>query len=376
VQTRTKNGLVLLAVAAALAAGLAWLAMRRPPVDLTPRALDAIPAGALLVATVDLGALRASPVGAPFLREGREIPGIGKVRDVCGFDPMDTLTEVAVAIPAAGEGGDFGLAAAGEVQDQALLACASKIIEARGGRPVVTQIGSFSTVRDAALDAPGGEIAVRRGGPVLLGGGAYLRAMIDSADGRTPTIRSSVAHGRLASQVGGRAARVTVVLTPEQRAQLADELALTGAGDNPAAQILAGALGVDLGPAVSLHAVIACATPPACADLGVRLKAARDARLDDYATQLVGFASALTRVQFQPDGDLLHLRVELPAEEASTLIDRLIALRGLRHPMPEPKPLRPLEGIDVPRDAGAPEATPPGEVIAPAPSAREKAPKR
>src|SRR5437773_541082 len=92
------------------------------------RALDAIPSGALLLATADLAALRASPVGAPFLHEGREIPGLGKVRDVCGFDPIDTLTEVALAIPAAGDAGEFGLSAAGDVDADALVACASKVI--------------------------------------------------------------------------------------------------------------------------------------------------------------------------------------------------------------------------------------------------------
>lgn len=326
-QTRTRNGLALLALLA-LGGGLAWFATRRPAVDLTPRALDAIPGGALLVATADLAALRASPLGAPFLREGREIPGLGKVKDVCGFDPMDTLEEVAVAIPAAGEGGEFGLAAAGSIQDEALLACASKVIAARGGRPVVTQIGSFSTVRDAALDTPGGEIAVRHGGPVLLGGGAYLRAMIDAADGRSPTIRSSVAHSRLAAQIGGTAARVTVVLTPEQRVQLADELALTGAGDSPAASIFAGGLGVDLEPAVALHGVIACASAAACVDLGVKLGAARDARVADLGTQLVGFAAVLERVQLQPEGELLHVRVSVPTDEAGPLIERLVTLRG------------------------------------------------
>jgi hypothetical protein len=395
VQTRTRRALAALALVGALGGGIAWFATRRSAADVTPRALDAIPAGALLVATADLKALRASPLGAPFLREGREIQGLGKVKDVCGFDPMDSIEEVAVAIPAAGEGGDFGLAAAGPIQDEALLACASKVIAARGGRPVVTPIGSFSTVHDAALDAPGGEIAVRRGGPVLLGGGAYLRAMIDAADGRTPSIRSSVAHSRLAAEVGGGAARITVVLTPEQRVQLADELALSGAGDSPAASILAGALGVDLGPTVAIHGVVACAGAAACVDLGARLKAARDARVEDYGTRLMGFSAVLERVRLEPEGELLHVRLEVSAEEAGPLIERLIVLRGgLSHPdvgvgspgepgsapPPTPKPpwLSPGEGLDSPRDAGppvapsapvAPVAPPEREVVAPPRSA-------
>jgi hypothetical protein len=362
VQTRSRKGLVLLAIvlAAALAGGLVWLWKRPPAVQLGSSALDAIPSGALLVATVDLKALRASPVGAPFFREGREIRGLGKLRDLCGFDPIDTLQDVAIAIPAAGDSGEFGLAAAGQIQADALVSCAAKVIEARGGRPVTTPIGSFSTVREA--DQPGGgEIAVRPGGLLLLGGGPYLRAMIDSADGRTPTIRTSAAHSELGRLVGGAAARVTFVLSPEQRRSIAEELSLSGAEGAPAASILAGGLGMDIGPTIALHGVISCATAPACQAIGEQLRAARDARVEDLATRLTGFAAVLERIQFEPKGDTLHLRVSLLADEAGTLADRLLTLRGFRHPMPEPEPPEPAE----PPDAAPPDAAPPGEIIRP-----------
>ena len=156
VQTRTRNGIALGAIVAVATAGLALVARSRQAPDLRSRALDAVPSGALLVAVADLAALRASPIGGPLLREGREIEGLGKVRDVCGFDPIDQLDEIALAIPAAGDSGDFGVVAAGAVDGDALLACASKVIEARGGQPVVTSIGSFRSVRDAGLTAPGG----------------------------------------------------------------------------------------------------------------------------------------------------------------------------------------------------------------------------
>jgi len=337
VQKRTRNGLVLLALVAILGIGLAWYASARrtPAVEAGPSALDAIPSGALLLVTGDLRALRASPVGAPFFREGREIRGIGKVRDVCGFDPIDTLEEVALAIPAVGEG-EFGLAAAGAVQTEALVSCAKKVIESRGGRPVVAPVGSFSTVRDTSAPQ-GGEIAVRPGGLVLLGGGAYLRAMIDSADGRTPTIRTSDAHAQVAQQVGGGAARLTMVLTPEQRAQIAEELALSGAQGSPAGSVLAGGIGVDLGPQLRLHGVLTCASAAACSELGDRLRAMRDARAGDVTLRLMGVASVLERVQLEAKGEALHLRLELPAEEATAVVERLLALRGARQAQPEPR---------------------------------------
>jgi hypothetical protein len=333
VLTRTRNALVVAAALTALGAGLGLLAKGRPQVDARARALDAVPNGALLVASADLDALRASPVGAPFLREGREIPGLGKVRDVCGFDPMDTLSEVAISIPAAGDSGDFGLAASGKIDDEALLACAAKVIEARGGKAVVTPVGGFRVVRDAA-GAGSGEIAVKKGGPLLLGGGAYLRAMIDTADGRAPSIRRSVAHSLLGKAIGEGAVRVTVVLTPEQRQALVDELESGGAAGSPAASVSAGALGVQLGPVVALHGVIACDDPGACARFAVSIKAARDARAADFGTRLVGIGAVLEQLQIEPQGDMIQLRVAVPAEQAATLLDRVLKLRGLRHPMP------------------------------------------
>ncbi|WP_437306131.1 hypothetical protein [Sorangium sp. So ce388] len=364
-QTRTRDGLVLLLAGVLLGGGLAWLLGRRqeaPPA--APRALDAVPAGALLVATLDLPALRASPAFAPFLREEREIPGLGKVRDVCGFDPMVGLTEVAVAIPAAGESGDFGLAASGAVQDEALLACASKVIKARGGQPVVSTIGSFRAVRDSSAEGHG-EIAVRPGGPILLGGGAYLRAMIDAADGRAPAVGATDAHDAIAREVGEGAARVTVVLTPEQRAELGRELAASGAGRSPAASIRSGGVGVALGPEIAVHGAVLCDAEAPCAALGAELRAARDARAEDFATRLIGFGAVLERVAIAAEGTALHARVKLSAEEAGVLVDRLASLRGRRQPAQPPAPALPpaRDRGDAPRgDAGAP---PPDAVVAP-----------
>jgi len=366
VQKRVRNAIAVVATAAVAAAGVAGV-MRYRRGAVSAHAIDAIPAGALLVATADLAGLRASPVGAPFLREGREIPGLGKVRDVCGFDPMDTLTEVALAIPAAGEAGEFGLVASGPIDDDALVACASKVIDARGGRAVTTTVGSFRSVRDATLTLSGGEIAVRRGGPLLLGAGAYLRAMIDAADGRSPGIGSSVAHGFLSHQVGDASIRATLVLSPELRHVVAEELASGGAAGAPEGSILAGAVGVQLGPAVGVHLVVSCATAEACASLADKLGKVRAERAADPATRVVGFGAVLDQITIAAEGTLIHARVELPADLAGLLADRLINLRGIRHPMrahdevpaPSPPPppdevVKPTPGSAAPRDAGAP----------------------
>ena len=357
-QTRTRNAIVLAVTGAAIAVGLASVARTQKTPELRARVVDAIPSGALLVATADLAALRSSPVGVPFLREGREIQGLGKVRDVCGFDPIDALTEAAIAIPAAGDAGEFGLVAVGKVDDEAVIACAAKVISARGGNPVVTTIGGFRSVRDATLSVSGGEIAARKGGPLLLGAGTYLRSMIDAADGRTPTIRSSRAHAALGREIEGASIRVTVVLTPDQRRTLLDELAESGAKGSPAASIAGGALGVRIGPTVGVHGVIACDDAAACGRLADALGKARDARAGDALLRLVGVGALLERIAIEPRGELVHARVDMPAEQAALLAERLLALRGAsprsrRAPAEEPSA----------RSAARP---PPDEVLAPA----------
>ncbi len=355
--TRSRNAIVLVAVALAMAGGLAALSRGRRLPDLHASALDAVPAGAMLVAVVDLDALRASPAFAPVFRSSREIPGLGTVRDVCGFDPIDKLHEIAVSVPADGEAGEFGLVAAGPVDDEALVACASKVIERRGGRPVVTPIGTFRGVRDATMASTGGEIAVRKGGPVLLGAGTYLRSMIDAAEGRIGAVRGSPAHALLSREVGEGALRATVVLTAEQRETLAIELRGAGAAASPTASITSAGASLRLGPEVTVHAVVTCDAAAACADLARSLEAARQARAADPMLRLAGVGALLERLRLEPEGELLHGRVALPAEDAAALVDRLIAIRARSRALeaPGPSPAVSASAALPAEDAGAPD---------------------
>jgi len=354
VQTRTKNAIAAAVLAVALGLCIFAIQRSRSPVSLRSASLDAVPQGAILVAVADLEALRASPAGAKILAADRDIPGLGSVREVCGFDPMERVRELAIVVPAGGDEGDFGMVAAGDAQDDAILACASKVIEGRGGKPVVTTVGTFRTVRDATMILSGAEIAVKKGGPILLGAGPYLRAMIDAADGRIPTIRTSLAHARLADMVEGSALRATIVLTPKQREDLARDLA-EGGGPRSAGSIVAVAVGAKLGAVVSVRAVIACENAASCADVAGILSRARDARAADFSTRLVGFSKILEDTQIKAEGESVQIAAQVPADQAATLFERLLVLRGVRHPMPSgtEMPQAPRAPAEAP-DAGAP----------------------
>ncbi|HTN86592.1 MAG TPA: hypothetical protein VL242_22985, partial [Sorangium sp.] len=139
----------------------------------------------------------------------------------------------------------------------------------------------------------------------------------------------------------------------------------SGAGRSPAASIRSGGVGVALGPEIAVHGAVLCDAEAPCAALGAELRAARDARAEDFATRLIGFGAVLERVAIAAEGKALHARVKLSAEEAGVLVDRLASLRGLRQPAQPPAPALPpaRDGGGAPRgDAGAP---PTEEVVAP-----------
>ncbi|HEY4122315.1 MAG TPA: hypothetical protein VGM56_30820 [Byssovorax sp.] len=326
--TRTRNSLVVGVLAVVLAGGLVATAHEHRANPLGGgRALDAVPAGALLVASADLAALRGAGAFGEVLQRGREIQGVGKVKDICGFDPIEQIDGAALAIPAANTAGDFGLVAVGTFDDEAILACAAKVIAARGGRPVTTPLGGFRSVHDGA-SAEGGEIAVKRGGGLmLLGGGSYLRAMVDASEGRIPNVHTSAGHAELARAVGDGAVRLTFVLSPEQRAAMSADLPR-------ASTIVGGAVSVGLGEKVDLHAALRCDTSDACVELSRAVAAVAKERASDTKLRLVGFGSVLDRLSVDAEGPYVHARVTLPPDEAAHLVDMALKLRGFSHPMP------------------------------------------
>ncbi len=334
---RKKAWAVAAACVAVLGAGIAWRFVARRVAERSHPALDGVPAGALLVAAMDVDALRASSVGAPVLKQGREIPGIGKIRDACGFDPVDRVRDLAFAIPAGGSDGDFGLVASGDVDDAALLACASKVIEARGGMVEIGAIGGFRSVRDVGQGSTDeGVIAVRAHGPILLGGAKYVRAMVDALEGRAPSIRSSVAHNAIAGELGDAALRVSIVLTPDQREAVS--FALREAGQSSPASVMAAGLAVRVGATVSASAVLACDDAAGCQSLRDRLDSERAARAKDLSTRLIGVGDALDKLSLVANGTSLRATLELPEADAATLVDRILTIRGFRHPMPSEAP--------------------------------------
>jgi hypothetical protein len=307
----------------------------------------------MLLATVDLDALRGSKLGALLIsQEGSGV--LGRVRATCGFEPVDSLKEMALVVPPSADDADFGLVAVGDVSQDAIVDCAEKVIAARGGKPVTTTLGSFRAVRDASTAS--GEIAVRPGGPLLVGAGNYLRSMVDTADGALPTVRTDSAHVALRAAIADAPlARVSIVLSPRQRATIADEVGRSG-GRAPAALtgVLAAALGGKITPeTVQLHAVVLVEDEARAKDLTAAFDVIRKERADDPILRLLGLGQLLDRVRIQVEGTQIHLHLEITIAEAELIAQKLGALRDAQASGPEPSPSPPPEGSNLPAPSGS-----------------------
>jgi hypothetical protein len=125
----------------------------------------------------------------------------------CAFDPLERVENLVFALPALkyardpGRYQDYGLVAVGHLAAGPLLACATAQVKNRGGRVSLIRIGTFQSLR---VPDRGGELAVRSG-LLLLGGGAYLRDMIDAAESRAPSLLENPLHTALRKELGAGA---------------------------------------------------------------------------------------------------------------------------------------------------------------------------
>ena len=339
------RGHLAAALAAVLVVGGSWAFIRAEDRRLAAsqavavvEPIDAVPQGALLLVSASVGRLRAAGVASELLDAGRDVPGLGDVRQACGFDPVAIFDEIALAIPDAGADGDFGVVArlggVGDtrVRPEQILACTSKVITSRGGTPAVSRLGRFETVRDVSLATPGGEIATRPDGSlVLLGAGAYLRAMVDAAEGTIPSARGHVGHGRLRAALDPTAAvRATIVLGAQQRAAIADEVARSAAGGAPPAVAKVGSAGLALGfdgDRTTLQVVLGCDDPRAALEVAAAVEAFRGDPVNAPLLRVAGLGGVVDGLAIEVERDLVHARVTMPRAEAEALAARLLGAR-------------------------------------------------
>jgi hypothetical protein len=371
VRTRTK-AIAAGALAVLVAAGGAYLLRRASRGRL--HVIDAVPGDAFLVLTIDVDGLRSSPLGAPvFGGVASKLAGEKALTDLCGFDPLARMTEIAVAVPEEGERGDFGVAIRADVSKLELLGCAKKAIESRqpaaAAAPTMRESGTYTLVEPDEPSSPDDDhdplhryptLAYRDGGPFLVARGAWLSAMIDTVEERLPSA-AGAAHGRLRNDLAaalgpGKPTVVATAILPRafrerMRAELAselggDEVDATKPSEGAKTAILQGILGVtsagvalQAGPAGGESTALAlfrCEDQGSCAELEKLIGRRRFGWSQDIALRLMGVGPLLDSMKITNDGLLLRVTTHAPSDDASRWLDRVLALGGPRHPNPGP----------------------------------------
>lgn len=261
---------LLLALVLAIAAILHFVPARRAPAASAPvllRPLEIVPPGAAFVLSADLAALRANPLARRVFAQ--RLRNVAAAPEDCGLDPVNDLDELVIAVEDArafGElerpfaSGALAVVANGKFRTAAVSDCAAASIRARGGEPVLTPIGSFVGVRDQKR---GGAEIVARDGLLVVSEGAYLRALLDAADGKAAhgndleRTRDRL-HGELRRRLGENTPiRATLSLQPGWLEQALGE---PEASASPLSKLRSAAAGVTLGTALGVNALLVSET--------------------------------------------------------------------------------------------------------------------
>jgi len=337
--SQRRQYLVFLAIVLSVIATFAALARLRRTV--AAALLDTVPRDAWLVATLDVAALRASPLARPLLGNGEStpLPGLGSLTARCGFDPVARLRELVVTSPEGGERGDFGVAFTGDFTRDELSLCAQRVIRARGGSPATSTRGGFMLVEDTS-DAMHARLAYREGGPFLVGRGAWLDSMIDATEGKAERLR--FAHEDLRIALAAKSAPppalvVTALLPASVRDTLKAELGpgVGGHGDRGSAAVLAvsaAGLAVSLGvpeaqvgsSTTELTAEMRCETPVACDEVKKLIERKRLAFSRDLTMQRVGLGPLLDSLTVDAHGAALTATARASSDELSRGVGRIL----------------------------------------------------
>jgi hypothetical protein len=304
--------------------------------------IEAVPRDAWLVVTVDVAALRSSPIAQPLLAAGAgtTIPGLGSLADACGFDPLPRVKELLVTSPENGERGDFGVAFTGDFTQGELVRCAEKILRSRGGSPSTSTHGDFAVLEDPA-DAKHTRGAYRDGGPFLVGRGAWLDAMIDAVEGRSE--RASPEHAALRSALApkegapAQAIVLTALLPAALREKLKGELGAELGSESEKAYVSVLAVaqaGLALrtgaaGSTTELAAELRCETAAACDEVKSLIERKRLAFSRNIGVRLVGLGPLLDSLRVDVRGPALSASARASTDDLARAVQRALDFKGI-----------------------------------------------
>lgn len=333
-------------------------------------ALDAVPKGSFLVASVDVEALRGSPLGAPIFRFGAARSLVAPYSEACGWDVLGRLRDLVLAVPEAEGSGEFGLIARVHVTRDELVSCSDRLVGARSGTPRVTKQGSFSLLEDVGNGgaAPRPKLALGNDGTILVGGGAWFASMLEAAEGRAPRIADNVEHAALRRKLVASSKQhrpvllVTATLPAQLRARLKGELAddVTATRDGSAAAMegilevrAIGAL-LATGPTGSETELLfefECTSAASCDEVRKLVLRKRLLAQGDLRLRLAGMGPLLDSLTATVHGSALSVVAHAPTDALAATLERLLGYLANAGE----KPLRPSAPVvAVPPDERLP----------------------
>lgn len=229
--------------------------------------LAAIPRDVPVLFTLNLEAPHADLLRSILFNPDHELAGLGRLRDVCGYDPSPEVEALAVAAFGADTREEpepsLGVVAGGSFDMQRLAGCVAQLIRSRGGTPKSQRAGSITLIEDGRKGSAA--IALLDHGLVLVSPRSELHQMLEALDGNRPNVNENPTHQRLRASVSsGSIAVASVQFPPGWLSQLFRDDAVNA---SPIAKLDAAALGLELTDDVNIDLLLQSKTADDAANL-------------------------------------------------------------------------------------------------------------
>lgn len=307
--------------------------------------IDAIPASAFVVATVDVGTLQRAPLYQTLIGgEGSRMLGMGALTESCGFDPLSRVSKIAIGVPEDDTRGDFGLAAKVNVSGAELEACTKGL--GSGKQLETKKEGNYVIV-----ESPNGARLAYGQGLLLVGRGKWLEQMMATLDKKAPSAKSDANHaatrGAIMAKLPTASVVVTAVLPKTLRDRLKSEMRNEVGEEDESTRAFAGVLGVeraavavDGSEKTRLEVELVCDTPEACTQVEKVIQAKRQEWIADIRFRIVGLTPVIQTLAITRTGDHVWVSANADSKAIATTLQRVMAF-GNRPPpsvsaMPHP----------------------------------------
>ena len=353
-KTRTRNATILGAFTAAAVGALVYTELHTRKAAV----VDVLPRNAAMVLEIDLATLRQSAAGRDALDVLVQKPLEAKSK--CAAELLRGLDRIGVAVPAgSGFEDDVAIVAMGpSLRVAEVSSCAQGAVKDRGGQPNVLKQGGFVTVQDG--DGTHGVLAVRDHGPLVVGRGPWLSAVVDVADGVAKSLRDDPVHDVARRAKVGAFATLTYALPEELRIDLATKLP---AGTQVLAKVpsMVAALRLDEASGVLSLEVEAACSGDVCGELQKLVEGARELVAHDPRATLLGVKDDLERATIVAESTRVVVTLRVPLTKLASIWNQLagdgVIAPALPSGHPEASALGPMSSgslAPVPSTAASP----------------------